>query len=99
MHVRIYCQSRSATQSGRAKVGKWVIMPLLPSARRPESVMGWTSSADTLSELKMTFATYEEAAAFAAKQGWKVAVEPVQSRIVRPRNYADNFKAWLKEEA
>ena len=99
MHVRIFCQSRSATQSGRAKVGQWVIMPLLPTARRNEAVMGWTSSGDTLSTLKMTFKSYEEAAAFAAKQGWKIAVEPVQSRVVRPRNYADNFKAWLKEEA
>jgi len=99
MQVRIFCQSRSATQSGRAKVGEWVIQPLLPTARRPESVMGWTSSADTLSEVKMTFKTYEEAAAFAGKQNWKISVEPVQNRIVRPRNYADNFKAWLKEEA
>ena len=99
MQVRIFRQSRNVMQSGRGKVGRWIIQPMLPTARRPDPVMGWASAGDTLSEVRMVFSTYEQAANFAQKQGWTVMVEPVEERIVIPRNYADNFKAWLKEEA
>lgn len=99
MQVRLYQMQRSAMQAGRAKVGAWAIQPILPTARRPDPLMGWTSSRDTLSEIKMRFATREEAAAFAAKQGWQVVEEPVHERIVRPRNYVDNFKPWITEKS
>ncbi len=99
MQVRIYRASRSAMQSGRAHLERWLIQPMLPSARRPDPLMGWTSSRDTLAEIKMDFPTREAAEEFAAKQGWTALVETPQERIVRPRNYVDNFKAWLKETA
>lgn len=86
-------------QSGRAKVGAWAIQPILPTSRRPDPLMGWPSSKDTLSEIKMKFKTREEAEAFAKKQGWTVLEETPQDRIVRPRNYVDNFKPWITEKS
>ncbi len=56
--------------------------------------MGWASAGDTLAELrnKLLFATRDEAIAFAAKQGWEYEVEEPEERVIKPRNYLDNFR-------
>ena len=92
MKVRIYSPSKTAMQSGRGKTQAWVIEYETASARRPEPLMGWTASEDTLNQVQMHFATPDEAIAFAQKQGWEYTVATPQARIVTPRNYADNFK-------
>ena len=99
MDVRIYRPAKSAMQSGRAKAGSWVLEYELKTARRPEELMGWTSSGDTLNQVKLTFPTQEEAVAYATKRGWNVSVTPEAIRKVRPRNYVDNFKYIPPEEA
>lgn len=99
MQVRIYANPKNVMQSGHAKTGRWLIQPVLPTARRPDQVIGWVSAKDTLSSLKLTFKTREEAEAFAAGQGWSALVDAPQERIVTPRNYVQNFKAWLTEKA
>ena len=79
-------------QSGRGKTKSWVLEFDLLTARRPEPLMGWTSSGDTLNQVRLTFATSEDAVAYAERKGLDYAVEPEHVRRVRPRNYADNFK-------
>ena len=91
MQVRIYVQSKSAMQSGRARVGR-VRLDAIGKARGTEALMGWTSAPDTLGEIRLSFDTVEAAVAHAQKRGWTYTVDPVQERIVRPRNYTDNFK-------
>ncbi len=94
IQVRILQPAKSAMQSGRAKSGAWIIQPVLATARTPEPLMGWVSAGDTLSELQnqLHFATAEEAVAFAAKQGWGYEVETPAQRVIKPRNYLDNFR-------
>ena len=92
MDVRIYRPSKSAMQSGRAKAQDWMLEYELKSARQPEGLMGWTSSKDTLNQVRLNFSTMEEAVAYAEKRGWAYTVQPAQERIIRPRNYVDNFK-------
>lgn len=99
MDVRIYRPAKSAMQSGRAKAGAWVLEYELRTARRPEELMGWTSSGDTLNQVKLSFATQEEAVAYAVKKGWGYTVTPEAVRKLRPRNYVDNFKYIPSEEA
>ena len=53
--------------------------------------MGWTSSRDTMQQVKLYFATLEEATAYATKEGWRYTVEQPHARHVRPKAYADNF--------
>ena len=92
MEVRIYRPSKSAMQSGRAKAQDWMLEYELKSARQPDGVMGWTSSKDTLNQVRLNFPTMEEAVAYAEKRGWGYTVQPAQERVIRPRNYVDNFK-------
>jgi hypothetical protein len=90
--VRIYKPAKSATQSGRAKTQKWVMETETESARRPEALMGWVSSEDTLNQVRVMFDTLDDAIAHAAAQGWSYTVTMPHDRRVQPRNYTDNFR-------
>lgn len=99
MDVRIYQPSKSAMQSGRAKAQGWMMEYELKTARHPENLMGWTASDDTLNQVRLSFPTMDEAVAYAQKKGWGYTVQPAHQRIVRPRNYVDNFKYIPPEES
>lgn len=99
MNVKIYRPARNAMQAGRAKSGFWVLEYEPATSRQPESLMGWSSSGDTLNQVKMEFPTEEEAVRFAEKKGWAYTVLPAQERRISPRNYVDNFKYIPPEEA
>ena len=92
MQARIYRPAKTVMQSGRGRTRSWVLEFDLATPRRPEPLMGWTSSGDTLNQVRLTFDTRDEAEAYAKRKGLKYVVEPVHERRVRPRNYADNFK-------
>ena len=90
--ARIYQPAKTAMQSGRAKTHRWVLEYEPVTPRRPEPLMGWISSGDTLNQIRLRFETEEEAVAFAKRKGLDYAVERPQERHVTPRNYADNFR-------
>lgn len=94
MQVTIVKTAKSTMQSGRAKLGAWVIQPDFASPRAPEPLMGWTAAGDTLTTLKgkLQFDTAEQAAAYATQQGWQYRVQPGGVRKQVPRNYVQNFK-------
>ncbi|MEM6491914.1 MAG: ETC complex I subunit, partial [Pseudomonadota bacterium] len=75
MLVRIYQPAKTAMQSGRAKTGGWVLEPDDASARAPDPLMGWISSDDTLSQIKLRFDSKEDAIAFAQKRGLPYVVQ------------------------
>ena len=53
--------------------------------------MGWESSTDTFSELKMNFTTKEKAIEYAEKNKIKFElIEPKERKIVK-KSYSDNF--------
>lgn len=79
-------------QSGRAKTGQWILEYERKTARRPEALMGWSSSGDTLNQVKLKFDSEEQAIEFAAKKGWIYDVREGSKKLIRPRNYGDNFK-------
>ena len=92
MDVKIYKPSKNVMQSGKAKTNFWVLEYELETARRPEPLMGWTSSGDTLGQVRLKFPTKQDAEAFAQDKGWSFTTLPEHQRIVKPRNYTDNFK-------
>ncbi len=92
MKVRIYQPAKTAMQSGRAKVGRWVLEYEIETPRRPEPLMGWISSGDTLNQVRLSFDTRDDAVAFARRKGFEYTVQDAAPRRVRPRNYADNFR-------
>jgi hypothetical protein len=60
--------------------------------------MGWTTSADTKEQVRMTFATREAAIAYAEKYGLAYEViEPPAAARPTSKSYSDNFR-WGKPE-
>ena len=55
MRARIYQPARTAMSSGIAKTKHWVLEFAQTSSREVDPLMGWTSSSDTQTQVKMTF--------------------------------------------
>ncbi|MEM7446495.1 MAG: ETC complex I subunit [Pseudomonadota bacterium] len=92
MKARIYQPAKTAMQSGRAKTHRWLLEYEPATPRRPEPLMGWISSGDTLNQIRLRFETKEEAIAYAKRKGIDYEVEEPHQRHVVPRNYGDNFR-------
>ncbi|MEO0637793.1 MAG: ETC complex I subunit [Pseudomonadota bacterium] len=91
--TKIYSPTRSAMQSGKGKTGSWVLEYERESARRIEPLMGYTSSSDMRSQLRLTFDTREDAVAYAEREGIPYTVsEPKQPKRAKV-SYAENFSA------
>ena len=91
MKVRIYRPAKTAMQSGKAGVKRWVLEMEPELGRFIEPIMGWTGSDDTKQQLKLRFETKEEAIAYATKRGFEPDVEEPNLPAVKPKSYADNF--------
>jgi hypothetical protein len=92
MRARIFKPSKNAMQSGRANTRQWVLEHELAASRRPDPLMGWASTEDTLSQVQLEFERKEQAIAYAEKHGIEYQVfepAPVQDK---PKAYADNFR-------
>ena len=77
-------------QSGLGKLDKWII-EFITKNTGVNPLMGWESSTDTLSELKLEFSTKELAIDYAKKNKIKFElIEPQKRKIVK-KSYADNF--------
>jgi hypothetical protein len=91
MVARIYKPTRTAMQSGLAKTRDWLLVFEPETARQVEPLMGWTASSDMKQQVRLQFATKEEAVAYCDRHGIAYRVyepnEPARRRIA----YADNF--------
>ena len=92
MHARIFQPSRATTHSALGKTREWILEYEPATARRPESLMGWTSSADTLNQIRIHFPTREEAIAYAERHGVEYNVQETAIRRIRPKSYTDRFR-------
>ncbi|MBM3544250.1 MAG: ETC complex I subunit [Planctomycetes bacterium] len=90
--ARIYKPAKSAMQSGKATSREWVLEFVREQPRAIEPLMGWTSSAETRQQVRMTFPSKEEAIAFATSQGIAFRLEEPHGSEIRPKSYAENFK-------
>ena len=68
MQVRIYKPAKTAMQSGQRNTKEW-LLESEPAPKEIDPLMGWTSSRDTMQQVKLYFATLEEAKAYAKKEG------------------------------
>ncbi|WP_425100264.1 ETC complex I subunit [Tropicibacter sp. S64] len=93
MRARIYQPSKTAMSSGQGKTRVWLLEFAPASARAVDPLMGWTSSNDTQSQVRLRFDSREAAEAYAKENGIDAQVfEPNKRRPnVRPRGYAENF--------
>ncbi len=97
MLARIFKPAPSASQSGRAKSQDWALEYEPASARTNDPLMGWTSSTDTQSQVRLSFPTREDAVAYAEQRGIPFRViEPAERRL-SIKAYADNFAPNRKQ--
>jgi len=77
-------------QSGKGKTDKWVI-EFITKNTGINPLMGWESSSDTMSEVKLEFSTKELAVEYLTKK--KIIyeiIEPNERKIIK-KSYSDNF--------
>lgn len=92
MVAKIFKPSKGASQSGLAGTRQWLLVFEPGQPREIEALMGWTSSGDTLQQVRLTFATSEEAVAYAERQGIPYRLETAHEPKRRMVSYSDNFK-------
>ncbi|MBU6373273.1 MAG: ETC complex I subunit [Alphaproteobacteria bacterium] len=97
MLAKIYRPSKTAMQSGQAATRRWILEFEPRSAMTPDPLMGWSSSADTTRQVKLTFDTREQAIDYARRHGIPHQVMEPKERKPVLKAYGDNFSAKRKE--
>ena len=77
-------------QSGLKKFDKW-ILEYITNDPTINPLMGWESSNDTFSELKMEFASKDLAVEYAKKNKIEYELIEPQNRKIVKKSYSDNF--------
>ena len=93
MLARIYQPARTAMSSGTAKTKSWVLEFAPSEAREVDPLMGWTSSSDMQSQIRLQFTTREEAVDYARENGIDAQVQEPHKRKpnIRAGGYGENF--------
>ena len=88
--AKIYKPNKSAMQSGLGKTDKW-ILEFEVDDPTINPLMGWESSSDTYSELKLEFTSKDLAITYAKKNKIDFEIiEPKKRKVVK-KSYAENF--------
>ena len=88
--AKIYKPTKTAMQSGIRNTKNWLLeFDTLNTGVNP--LMGWESSKDTMSEVKLEFSSKEQAINYAKKNNINYyIVEPQKKKIIK-KSYSDNF--------
>ena len=77
-------------QSGLGKSVKWILeFETKDPTKNP--LMGWESSSDTLSQLKLEFSSKDNAINYAKKKKIDFEIIEPKKRKIMKKSYADNF--------
>ena len=88
--AKIYIPNKNPMQSGLGKTSKW-ILEFETNDPTKNPLMGWESSDDTLTELKLEFSTKELALEYAKKNKIDAEVIKPRKRKIVKKSYPDNF--------
>ena len=88
--AKIYKPTKTAMQSAKRNTKNWLLeFDTLDTGINP--LMGWETSQDTMSEVKLEFPSIKQAINYAKKNNIDYyVVEPQKSKIIM-KSYADNF--------
>ena len=88
--AKIYKPTKTAMQSGERNTKNWLLeFDTLNTGINP--LMGWETSRDTMSEVKLEFSSKEQAINYAKKNNIDYYVIEPQKRKIIKKSYADNF--------
>ena len=88
--AKIYKPAKTAMQSGKRNTKNWLLeFDTLNTGINP--LMGWETSQDTMSEIKLEFSNKDQAISYAKKNNIDYyVVEPQKNKIIK-KSYAENF--------
>jgi len=88
--AKIYKPTKTVMQSAKRNAKSWLLeFDTLNTGISP--LMGWESSKDTMSEVKLKFSTKGQAINYAKKYNIDYyIIEPEKSKIIK-KSYSDNF--------
>ncbi len=92
MLARLYQRPKSSMQSGRARMGEWLLEIERDEPQRPDPLTGWPGSGATQTQVQLRFATRAAAVAYAEANGLTLEVVPLGPRSLKLQAYADNFR-------
>ena len=85
----IYMPNKNPMQSGLSK-NKWILQYITKDPSK-NPLMGWESSSDTLTQIKLEFSSKDLAITYAKKKKIDYElIEPRKRKTVK-KSYADNF--------
>tara|TARA_B100000029_G_scaffold405962_1_gene406479 strand:+ start:281 stop:565 length:285 start_codon:yes stop_codon:yes gene_type:complete len=88
--AKIYKPTKTAMQSGKRNEKNW-LLEYESLDKNISPLMGWESSRDTMSEIKLKFTSKEKAIRYAKKNNINYnVIEPKERKIIK-KSYADNF--------
>ena len=88
--AKIYKPSKTAMQSGYGGTKNWLLVfDTQNTGINP--LMGWETSRDTMSEVKLEFSSKEQAISYAKKNNIDFYIVEPEKRKINKRAYADNF--------
>ena len=88
--AKIYIPTKTAMQSGLGKNNKW-LLEFYTDNKTLNPLMGWETSSNTLSEVKLEFISKDEAINYAKTNNIDYdLIEPKKRKVVK-KSYADNF--------
>ena len=93
MSARIYRPAKSAMSSGMGKSRQWILEFFPSEARQIDPLMGWTSSRDTQTQVRLRFESREAAVTYAKDHGIDAVVQEPKTRKpnLRAGGYGENF--------
>lgn len=93
MRARIFQRPKTATQSGTAASGMWVLDYGSSQRETNDPLMGWWGGTSTQGQVRLAFDSLDEAIAYATSNGIAYDVEQAAPvRAIKPKVYADNFR-------
>ena len=96
MTARIFMPARNAMQSGMGNTKNWVLEFEPESRQEIDPLMGWVSSSDMSSQVRLTFGSSSEAEDYARRKGISYRLEQPKTKKLRKRSYSDNFRSDRK---
>ena len=88
--AKIYKPTKTAMQSGKRNSKNW-LLEFDTLNKGVDPLMGWETSKDTMSEVKLEFSSKEQAIYYAKKNDIDYyVIEPQQRKVIK-KSYSDNF--------
>ena len=97
MTIKIYKPTKTAMQSGLRNTKQWLAEYISDSDNAKDNLMGWTSSVDTKSQIKIFFDTKDKAIEWAKHNNYQYFVEEPMIRKLKIKSYSSNFDINKKE--